>query len=477
MASPLRRSAILLAAFLLLPAATAAAQQKQRVDSTVRYLQQVQHKDGGFGQRGSNPTDSVWAALALASAGINPRDQRKPGGQDVYTYLVRNPGRLTQSTEYSRLILVARAAGTSPERFGRVDLVKGLLGTQRRDGGFAQPPTLPSSQINGTAYAILALAGLEPGSAATRSSRDRALQWLLGKQLPNGAWQGTDSEESTDLTGSVLEALNAAGRRNTPAQARALAYLRSRQNADGGFGRGEEGGASNSASTAWVLRGLAAARQSPRSFQAAGTGKTPLEYLASMQQTDGSVRYSATDDSGRLWTTAFTTPALAGTSLPIAEVARSTDPEARTPERDETPPTRTRGDDGTQPGAGGVATGGDGEVTAGGGGEGAPLYSRPQPGSLGVQPGGDRDTDTPSRASGQGEGEVAGESIAGKLVGTGTLDAAGKGRSLGSAPGLRAAAAGGQAPTWLVAAIAVALALSALAGIHLERRGIRKEDS
>ena len=61
----------------------------------------------------------MWAALALASAGINPRDQRKPGGVDVYTYLVRNPGRLTQSTDYSRLILVARAAGTSPERFGR----------------------------------------------------------------------------------------------------------------------------------------------------------------------------------------------------------------------------------------------------------------------------------------------------------------------------------------------------------------------
>ena len=124
-----------------------------------------------------------------------------------------------------------------------------------------------------------------------------------------------------------------------------------------------------------------------------------------------------------------------------------------------------------------MASGGDGDVTAGGGGQGAPLYSRPQPGSLGVQPGGERDTDTPSRSTGQGEGEVAGESIAGKLVGQGTLNAAGKGRSLGSAPGLRAAAAGGEAPTWLVAAIAVALALSAVAGIHLERRGVREEDT
>ncbi len=65
----------------------------------------------------------------------------------------------------------------------------------------------------------------------------------------------------------------------------------------------------------------------------------------------------------------------------------------------------------------------------------------------------------------------SGESVAGKLVGRGTLNAAGKGRSLGSAPGLRAAAAGGEAPTWLVAAIAVALVLSAVGGIYLERRG------
>ncbi len=116
-------------------------------------------------------------------------------------------------------------------------------------------------------------------------------------------------------------------------------------------------------------------------------------------------------------------------------------------------------------------------MTAGGGGEGAPLYSRPQPGSLGAQPGGERDTDTPVAGHGRGRAVRSGESVAGKLVGRGTLNAAGKGRSLGSAPGLRAAAAGGEAPTWLVAAIAVALALSAVAGIHLERRGVRKEDT
>ena len=474
MALLLRLSLTALAAMLLVPAA-AQAQQRQRLDSTVAYLQKVQHKDGGFGERGSKPGFSTWAALALASAGINPRDQRRPGGVDVYTYLTRNTRGLTQSTDFASMILVATAAGTSPQRFGPVDPLARLLKLQRADGGFSQPPDYPGSTVNGSAYAVLALAGVQRAgvrgvdAARLRRSQDRALDWLLAHQGADGSWEGTD------LTGSVIEALNAGGRRGTPAQGRAIAFLRTRQNGDGGFGAGPEGAESNSASTSWVLRGLAAARVSARSFQAAGSTKTPLDYLAAMQQPDGSVRYSATQDTNRVWMTTFTTPALAGVSLPVAAVDRA-DPEDKSSQRDETP-SRTSGDDGTQPGAGGVADGGDGDVTAGGGGEGAPLYSRPQPGSLGAQPGGERDTDTPSRATGQGDAVPVGESVAGKLVGRGTLETAGKGRSLGSAPGLRAAAAGGQAPTWLVSAIGVALLLSALGGIYLERRGPGKEES
>ncbi len=140
MALLLRLNVIALTALLLVPAA-AQAQERQRLDSTVAYLQKVQHKDGGFGERGSRPGFSTWAALALASAGINPRDQRQPGGVDVYTYLTRNTRGLTQSTDFASMILVATASGTSPHRFGPVDPVARLLKLQRADGGFPQPPT------------------------------------------------------------------------------------------------------------------------------------------------------------------------------------------------------------------------------------------------------------------------------------------------------------------------------------------------
>lgn len=469
MAWLLRLSAACVAALLLVPAAAQAAQDNPRLDRTVRYLQDVQHKDGGFGERGSDPSFSAWAALALASAGINPRDQRKPGGKDVYTYLTGHTDGLTQSTDFARLILVASAVGASPERFGPIDPVARLLKLQRPDGGFGQPPTQPGSRVNGTAFAALALASVEGRlrgvtAAQLRLSRDRGLDWLVANQGPDGSWEGAD------LTGSVIEALNAGKRRGTPAQARALAYLRSRQNADGGFGTGSEGEASNAASTAWVVRGLVAARIDAGTVRVAGTGRTPLEYLASMQQSDGSVRNSATDGTNSVYITSFTAPALAGASLPLAAVERE---EPNLNDSNDPPPQRTRGEDGGQPGAGGTADGGDGDVTAGGGGEGAPLFSRPRPGSRGSKAGGDRDTRRSSRSQGEGEGAVAGQSVVGKLVGRGQLAATGDGKSLGTAPGLRTAAAGGEAPPWLLAVIGAGLLLSALAGVQLERRSGR----
>ena len=157
--------------------AAAQAQQRQRLDSTVAYLQKVQHKDGGFGERGSKPGFSTWAALALASAGINPRDQRRPGGVDVYTYLTRNTRGLTQSTDFASMILVATAAGTSPHRFGPGRPAGAPA--QAADGPTAASPsrpTYPGSTINGSAYAVLALAGVERRRAARGHRRTVAAQ-------------------------------------------------------------------------------------------------------------------------------------------------------------------------------------------------------------------------------------------------------------------------------------------------------------
>src|ERR1700723_3878235 len=53
---------------------------KNRLDNTVKFLQEAQNSDGGFGGEAGEESSqlfSSWVALALAAASINPQDQAK----------------------------------------------------------------------------------------------------------------------------------------------------------------------------------------------------------------------------------------------------------------------------------------------------------------------------------------------------------------------------------------------------------------
>ena len=111
-----------------------------------------------------------------------------------------------------------------------------------------------------------------------------------------------------------------------------------------------------------------------------------------MQQPDGHVRRRASSDLNGIWMTAYVLPAFAGQALPYPLVARAETGGERLSSCGEaattTPPPGTPPgpDEGTGPGN--PAEG----VGSGGGGEGAPDFSRPQPGSKGETPGGARVT-------------------------------------------------------------------------------------
>src|SRR5580692_9885528 len=119
-------------------ALAAQARYQGSLDSMVRYLQNDQNSDGGFGREpgeSSNNDASAWVALALAAAGINPRDQTPAGqhyqgGKSVCAYLTEHAGELSASTDFERDLLVVDAAGTSPADFGGVPLLERLLQRQ-----------------------------------------------------------------------------------------------------------------------------------------------------------------------------------------------------------------------------------------------------------------------------------------------------------------------------------------------------------
>ncbi len=186
-----------------------------------------------------------------------------------------------------------------------------------------------------------------------------------------GPGQSKGSPGESDMTGAAIEALNAAGLHNTEAQQKAIVYLHQVQEPDGGFPEFPSETESNSGSTAWVVQGIWAAGENPEAWTK-GSGREPLDYLESMQQPDGHIRYRASEELNGVWMTAYTGPAYAGQPLPIPALLV-------TPNQSTPPSPGGQGGESSQSGSG---------VIAGGGGDGAPLFSRPQPRSKGHTPGG-----------------------------------------------------------------------------------------
>ncbi|MFE5630186.1 squalene--hopene cyclase [Streptomyces sp. NPDC056543] len=146
----------------------------------------------------------------------------------------------------------------------------------------------PSADV--TAHVVEMLA--HEGKAHHPGTR-RGIEWLLAEQDPNGAWFGRWGVNYVYGTGSVVPALTAAGLpRSHPAIRRAVDWLESVQNEDGGWGEDLRSysdrawvghGASTASQTAWALLALLAAGR--RDSRAVERG---IAWLAGTQRADGS---------------------------------------------------------------------------------------------------------------------------------------------------------------------------------------------
>lgn len=183
--------------------------------------------------------------------------------------------------------VVARAMHQAPdrERFARAisRAADWLVGMQSRDGGFAafdadndhawlnQIPFAdhgalldpPTSDVSGRVLTLLSLLD----RPSDRRSRERVLRFLLAEQAPSGAWFGRWGTNYIYGTWSVLVALRAAGLpADAPPIRRAAHWLKSVQQADGGWGESNDsyldprlqgrGARSAPSQTAWALLAL-----------------------------------------------------------------------------------------------------------------------------------------------------------------------------------------------------------------------------
>lgn len=202
----------------------------------------------------------------------------------------------------------ARASDPARQRAAETRATNWLLAMQSSDGGWAAfdvdnnwtplshmpfadhnamlDPTCPD--ITGRVLEALCRRGLDPASRTAR----RAVAYLRRTQLPEGCWYGRWGVNYIYGTFLALRGLRAAAESDREAHIlRAAEWLRSVQNADGGWGEScagyDEGcfvpAPSTASQTAWALLGLMAAGDwSSRSVHKG------IDYLVQTQREDGS---------------------------------------------------------------------------------------------------------------------------------------------------------------------------------------------
>jgi hypothetical protein len=245
--------------------------------SPVSFLQS-RSQNGAFAEP-NGTADALltsWAVLGLRAAGADA-----PGSLD---YLRSQEPKLQGSNDVALVALAEQALGArNPALLARL---------QVRSGGRIGPT------LNSTYWGVLALGRASP--ATTR--------FILRNQARSGgfAWYVHGQPDSND-TAAALEALRVAHVHGKPV-ARAVAFLRTFQNADGGFelthGRG-----SDAQSTAWAIQGLVAGGARPP--------RSAFAYLAHLKQPDGSYRYSTKYVTTPVWVTSQVLAALAKKPFPL----------------------------------------------------------------------------------------------------------------------------------------------------------------
>ncbi|HBY94296.1 MAG: terpene cyclase/mutase family protein [Ardenticatenaceae bacterium] len=297
---------------LVLVSALPALAQGSDLAAAVNWLKSKQAADGGFSDGfsdGSSAPATAEAVLAAAAAG---QDTSTWGSPSPLDYLAAQAPTLNESGPLAKTILAVTAAGLDPANFAGTNLVQKLQGTYNADAGAFK------GLVNDHAFGILALnaAGAEIPAKATAT--------LEGLQADDGGWSfDGQSQSDTNSTAVAIQALLAGGRAATSEPiTKALAFLKTQQNEDGGFPYSKPnqfGTATDANSTAYVIQALLASGQNLADW------KNPDKALAALQLPEGAFEYQ-TGQGANYLATAQAVPALAGTTfvkLPKVSAAKA----------------------------------------------------------------------------------------------------------------------------------------------------------
>ena len=242
---------------------------------------------------------------------IEQRPDVRPGG---WAFQYDNPHYPDLDDTAAVVLVMDRAARLMDERTDEFDesidrAVEWTVGLQSRNGGwgafdadntreylnnipFADHGALldpPTEDVTARCVGMFAQLGL----AEHDDAMERGLRFLRREQRPDGSWYGRWGMNYLYGTWSVLSGLHAAGvADDAPEMRRAVAWLLSVQNDDGGWGedaasyeleaRRHAAGPSTASQTAWALLGLMAGGEAKHAAVARG-----VDYLLRTQGSDG----------------------------------------------------------------------------------------------------------------------------------------------------------------------------------------------
>ncbi len=268
------------------------------------WLRAQQRPNGAFATGTYSVGLTLDAILGAAAADAAPETWRTSGGRTALDFLATEGAPYTRkgARETGKTLAAVVAANGNPYDFGGRDLVA-LTRATYQNGRFGVSNW-------DQAWAILGLAAVGESIPVTATRR------LAADRGPDGGWSLFPGDPGdVDSTGIVLQALAAAGEPVTgTAILSGTAFLRAQQNDDGGF-PATPGAPSNGPSTAMAVGGLLATGQNPLAPTWARGGKTPIDYLLTLQSAEGG--FAGTGGPNDVQATGQSLPSLMGRAFPL----------------------------------------------------------------------------------------------------------------------------------------------------------------
>jgi hypothetical protein len=253
--------------------ASAALPEKAAANAGAAFIKTQQLADGSFA---TGPGQTMDAIYAVRAAGYDPAKDAV-GGKSPADYLKANaPAAATTAASAAKAALGAKALGLDPKSVNGTDLIAAI------NAGY----TAATGKFGADSFShSIALLGL---ACTGNSVPAGAVTELRAEQIANGGW-GFLGGSDPDTTAIALQALIAAGAAHGDAAVtKAVALLKSTQGSDGGWGF--DPAESNVSSTAYVVQALIAAGENVESAAYTKGGVTPIAYLLSQQEPDGSFK-------------------------------------------------------------------------------------------------------------------------------------------------------------------------------------------